>query len=117
MTESTKDKVLNIRLKPQTREEFRIAAELRGATMSSLIHQFVIKTIREERIASPEAFAHLNGGYVPAPIAAEIRQKHLFSAGENVRRSGRAKRELAKDVADARRDARERTKQRKAGQE
>lgn len=48
-----------MRLKPETREEFRVAAELRGATMSGLLHQFIVRTIREEKERDPEAFARL----------------------------------------------------------
>lgn len=47
---------MNIKIKPQTYEEFRIAVELRGSTMSGLIHQFIVKVIREEKDRNPEAF-------------------------------------------------------------
>lgn len=51
-----KKAILNLRLKPEVRDEFAIAAELRGASMSSLLHQFIVRTIREEKDAAPYAF-------------------------------------------------------------
>jgi hypothetical protein len=55
----TKGGLLNLKINPRTREEFKIAAELRGATMSSLLHQHIFQVIREEKREHPEAFAHL----------------------------------------------------------
>lgn len=55
-TTTGRDVWLNVRINPQVREEFKIAADLRGASMSSLIHQFIVKTIREEKDKSPIAF-------------------------------------------------------------
>lgn len=48
--------ILNLRLKSETRDDFAIAAELRGATMSGLLHQFIVRTIREEKEAAPHQF-------------------------------------------------------------
>ena len=59
MAGKNKEVLINIRLKPETREEFRISAELRGATMSGLLHQFIVRTIREEKERDPEAFASM----------------------------------------------------------
>ena len=53
---ATKKAILNLRLKPEVREEFAIAADLRGASMSGLIHQFIVRTIREEKELYPQAF-------------------------------------------------------------
>jgi uncharacterized protein (DUF1778 family) len=54
-----KEVLINIRLRYETREEFRVAAELRGATMSGLLHQFIVRTIREEKERDPAAFVEL----------------------------------------------------------
>jgi uncharacterized protein (DUF1778 family) len=54
-----KEVLINLRLRYETREEFRVAAELRGATMSGLLHQFIVRTIREEKEREPDAFAEL----------------------------------------------------------
>lgn len=54
-----KEVLINIRLRHETREEFRVAAELRGATMSGLLHQFIVRTIREEKERAPDTFAKL----------------------------------------------------------
>lgn len=51
-----KERLVNVRLKPQTHEEFKIACDLRGASMSSLLHQFIVRTIREEKELSPHSF-------------------------------------------------------------
>lgn len=51
-----KKAILNLRLRPDVRDEFAIAAELRGASMSGLLHQFIVRTIREEKELSPQAF-------------------------------------------------------------
>lgn len=51
-----KKAILNLRVKPEVRDEFAVAAELRGASMSGLIHQFIVRTIREEKELSPSAF-------------------------------------------------------------
>ena len=44
-----KERLVNVRLKEKTHQEFKIACELRGASMSSLLHQFIVRTIREEK--------------------------------------------------------------------
>lgn len=53
---SPKTRMVNVRLTEQVHEDFKIACELRGVSMSSLMHQFVIRTIREERELDPKAF-------------------------------------------------------------
>ena len=55
-TTSGKDVHITFRINPKVREEFKIAADLRGASMSGLIHQFIVKTIREEKASNPAAF-------------------------------------------------------------
>lgn len=61
---SPKVKMINVRLTPTVHDAFKIAAELRGASMSSLLHQFVVRTIREEKDMDPAAFN--NGSSVTA---------------------------------------------------
>jgi hypothetical protein len=56
LTSVVKKAILNLRLKPEIRDEFAIAAELRGASMSGLLHQFIVRTIREEKEQSPQSF-------------------------------------------------------------
>ena len=53
----TKNVRFNVRVSPQVREEFQAAARLRGATASSLVHQFMVKVIREEKERNPKEFA------------------------------------------------------------
>jgi hypothetical protein len=77
MTGKNKEVLINIRLKPETREEFRISAELRGATMSGLLHQFIVRTIREEKERDPKAFANLQGSSQTEEI--HLADKHFNS--------------------------------------
>lgn len=66
---TNKEVLVTIRVAENVREEFKKAAELRGSTMSGLMHQFIIRTIREEKQMSPHVFAtkpHL------APVVARI---------------------------------------------
>lgn len=48
--------MINVRLTEETRQEFQIACELRGASMAGLLHQFIVKTIREEKQKEPHSF-------------------------------------------------------------
>lgn len=58
---SPKVKMINVRLKPNTHDEFKIACELRGGSMSSIMHQFIVRTIREEKEREPRAFISPKG--------------------------------------------------------
>lgn len=55
-TTNHKTAMLTIKVTPARLEEFRIAAMLRGTTMSALVTQFMTQVIREEMSAVPEAF-------------------------------------------------------------
>src|SRR5262249_45554288 len=56
MVNDSGDKVLiNLKLDPWEREEFRLACKLRGASMSGLLHQYIVQTIR----AYPPLFSTL----------------------------------------------------------
>lgn len=84
-----KVKMINVRLKPSVHDEFKIACELRGASMSSLMHQFIVRTIREEKDREPQAFrrneieatkgqrvAHVqNGGELSNETAQRMKKK------------------------------------------
>ena len=52
-----KNAILNLRLRPEVRDDFAVVAELRGLSMSGLLHSFIVRSIREERDQYPEAFA------------------------------------------------------------
>lgn len=56
----SKEVLLTIRTRPEIREEFKKVAELRGATMSTLIHQFMVSLIREEKDREPGVFEKAN---------------------------------------------------------
>lgn len=53
---SAKVKMINVRLTPEVHDAFKIACELRGVSMSSFLHQTVVKAIREEKEREPQAF-------------------------------------------------------------
>jgi hypothetical protein len=54
--------LLNLKMELEVREEFHLAAALRGATVSSMVHQYAFQIIREERGRYPAAFIYLNAG-------------------------------------------------------
>ena len=76
MTEKVKEKLITVRVAESKHAEFKVAADLRGATMSSLIHQFIVQVIREEKRQHPEAFAELDASAIqePRPSPAKITQ-------------------------------------------
>lgn len=59
---SPKTKMINVRLVPRVHDDFKIACDLKGVSMSSLMHQFVVKTIREEKERDPQAFIRQTEG-------------------------------------------------------
>jgi hypothetical protein len=63
-----KQKLLTVRIDPVDLDDFAIAAELKGATMSGLVHQFVRKTIREEKERDPKAFSPTQPAIKPAKV-------------------------------------------------
>lgn len=70
-----KERLVNVRLKEKTHEEFKIACDLRGASMSSLLHQFIVRTIREEKEHSPHSFNVVSANERQlAPVLAKIEQ-------------------------------------------
>lgn len=52
----SKEKLLTVRVKPQVLRDFKVAADLQGASMSALVHMFVVRTIREYKEMQPRAF-------------------------------------------------------------
>lgn len=51
-----KDVLINIRINEEVRDQFKIACELRGQSMSGLLHQYIYRVIREEKAISPKSF-------------------------------------------------------------
>jgi hypothetical protein len=72
---SPKVRMINVRLKPETHDDFKIACELSGGSMSSILHQFIVRTIREEKEMAPRAFAKEEPKIAPKgiPVAAKSR--------------------------------------------
>jgi hypothetical protein len=48
--------LLNIQIPRTVRDEFKIAAKLKGSTMSASLYQHILQTIRQEKDASPQSF-------------------------------------------------------------
>lgn len=57
---SPKERMINVRLEPDAHEDFKTACQLRGVSMSSLLHQFIFRVIREEKEIAPQAFRRSN---------------------------------------------------------
>lgn len=51
-----KEVLMTLRVRPDVRDSFRVAADMKGATMSGLIHQFMMRTIRDIQETYPEEF-------------------------------------------------------------
>lgn len=56
MRKKLKEALINLRVRPEVRDNFRVAADMRGSTMSGLLHQYIIRVIREEMENSPREF-------------------------------------------------------------
>jgi hypothetical protein len=56
-TGGCKEAWLNVRIREDVRDEFKLAAELRGASMSGLLTMFIYRVIREEKAKNPDSFA------------------------------------------------------------
>lgn len=55
---------VNIQIPLHVREDFKIAARTKGMSMSSMIHQYIIRTIHEEKVKFPTMFPD----YTPPPV-------------------------------------------------
>lgn len=75
----TMKSLLTLKIDEKVKEDFRTAAALRGATMSSLIIQFIYRTIREEKEIAPKAFE---------PRGIPTIDLHLSTSSERKRKSG-----------------------------
>jgi hypothetical protein len=62
---SNKDAMLTVKVAPEVLKDFKVAAELEGATMSSIVHMFVVRKIRDWKERSPEAFKKRNDAERP----------------------------------------------------
>lgn len=74
---SSKERMVNVRLEPDVHEDFKIACALRGASMSSLLHQYIYRVIREEKALSPQEF-----GRSDVQPATDHKVRHVRNLGE-----------------------------------
>lgn len=56
MKKTLKEVLMTLRVRPDVRDSFRVVAEMKGATMSGLIHQFMMRSIRDMQDTYPEEF-------------------------------------------------------------
>ena len=71
---ANKERLLTVRLSPDVHEDYRVAARLRGNTMSGLVHMFIVRTIREEKTQSPSEFNRSHAETARPVITARIRK-------------------------------------------
>lgn len=126
-----KKSLLTVRLEPEKLLEFQAACDLRGVTMSSWTHQFIVRTIREEKDKDAEEFklalerAREKSKKAkkraakrktaarkidPESLYEHIPQTRLFSDGTGKPITGKKlSRKILADIEDATNDAIERT--------
>lgn len=51
-----KERLLTVRLTPEVHADYKIAARLKGSSMSNLVHMYIFQVIREQKERNPEAF-------------------------------------------------------------
>jgi hypothetical protein len=68
----TKERLLTVRLSPEDHRDYKIAAKLRGGTMSNLVHMFCIRVIREEKERNSEAFSKKRNEYERPVVKARL---------------------------------------------
>ena len=72
--EKKKTKMIGVLADEQTHADFAKACELRGVTMSGIVHEFIVKVIREEKEREPDAFART----VQMPVKIIDEPEHLL---------------------------------------
>ena len=79
---SSKVKMINVRLNPDVHDAFKTACELRGGSMSSIMHQFIVRTIREEKEREPQAFGRGSNANAE-PLTAKRQVQHHGDLGKD----------------------------------
>lgn len=69
-----KEKLLTVRLSEDVHRDYKLAAELKGGTMSGLVHMFIIHTIREQRERNPGMFTRQKNEYERPVLTAKLRR-------------------------------------------
>lgn len=64
MADESKSSFLQIRIREDLKDELKIAAELRGLTVSGLLHSLISRAVSESRRENPAAFPD----YDPPPV-------------------------------------------------
>lgn len=56
MKKPLKEVLMTLRVRTDVRDSFKVAAEMKGATMSGLLNQYIVRTILDMQDAYPEEF-------------------------------------------------------------
>jgi hypothetical protein len=85
MAKARKKQLLTVRVSPEVLRDFNKTAEILGASMSTLVHQYVVRTIRETRQKYPDEF-ELEGkiGRVPVAQPANIKDRDHDTASTSL---------------------------------
>lgn len=95
----TKIKMINVRLGEQTHKDFKIACELKGGGMAQILHQFIVKTIREEKEREPQAFLEsIRPNLTPKNGIQEQPGLHRLDEGKNKRKGEKQAEEIIKNL-------------------
>lgn len=124
MTDGNKTTLTNFRIALEDLLDFHAVADLRGATASGLLHQYIRQLVREEKQHAPAEFAKArekarkkrdkrksqkDGKTDSEQTGQEIKQSYLFSRGTDKPKSKRVSKREQQDIDEIKRDARERT--------
>ena len=79
---------INLRISPEFRDEIERLAAYHGLTMSSYAHSLLVKTVRREREATPEAFDEKPRGVkaVRSPVVMRIEPGHAAAERRRIER-------------------------------
>jgi uncharacterized protein (DUF1778 family) len=58
-TMGTQDERLHIRIRPDLKEDIKVLAELRGLSVSALVHSLLVKEVAEVRKSDPAEFERM----------------------------------------------------------
>lgn len=77
-----KETRLNIRVKPNFKDDLQAVADYHGLTVSSYVHSVLVKAIREEKTKAPEAFVIHRDGIEEKPSARKVGEAEDFGIVE-----------------------------------
>jgi hypothetical protein len=87
--DKSKTEMITVKVSKIVYAEFQAACEMRGGSMSGILHQFMVKTVTEERTSQPGIFAQIlariyRRKFEEKGIAAYLEHPHPHEAGSSV---------------------------------